>query len=42
MEIIYDTHGYNEDIYNKLLDNSESYDVAFLSSNYIQKLKKQN
>ena len=42
VEIIYDTHGYNEDIYNKLLDNSESYDVAFLSSNYIQKLKKQN
>ena len=42
IEIIYDTHGYNEDIYNKLLNNSESYDVAFITSNYIEKLKKQN
>jgi spermidine/putrescine transport system substrate-binding protein len=42
IEIIYDTHSYNEDIYNKLLNNSDFYDVAFLTSNYIEKLKKQN
>lgn len=42
VEIIYDTHAYSEDIYNKLLDNSESYDVAFITSHYIQKLKKKN
>ena len=44
IEIVYDTHSYNEDIYKKLVDNKDdsSYDVVFLTSNYIEKLKKQN
>lgn len=42
VEIIYDTHADSEVIYNKLINNSETYDVVIITSHYIQKLKKRD
>lgn len=42
VEIVYDTHSDSEEIYNKLINNDDSYDVVILTSHYIQKLKKKN
>lgn len=42
VEIVYDTHSDSEEAYNKLINNTDSYDVVILTSHYIQKLKKKN
>lgn len=42
VEIVYDTHSDSEEVYNKLINNTDSYDVVILTSHYIQKLKKKN
>lgn len=42
VEIVYDTHSDSEEIYNKLINNTDSYDIVILTSHYVQKLKTKN
>ena len=39
IKLIYDIHDVNEDIYEKLINNNQDYDLIIISSNYISKLK---